>query len=169
MRRARPVRRLTPSLLAALGPAVTVLISLFGLARPRERRLEALAWLARLKRGLREGEGPRLLEWLRPASHRKRIARMAAEWHEPEILAALGEIFPIDPEILKPPRPGRSPLVSAAIALSMPCAVLLFILVIHAVIVLRASHYIGDQAIHVLVFFLFTAPILAILALLARD
>lgn len=110
-------------LLATLGAAAAVLTTVFGLASPRERHMEALAWLARLKRGLRDSEGPRLVEWLGRAAHRKRIARMAAEWHESEILAALGEMFPIDPAILEPRPPRRSPLVSVGTALliSVPC------------------------------------------------
>lgn len=147
----------------------TLLTALYGLLRPRERHIEALAWLVRLKRGLREGEGPSLLEWLRPASHRKRIARMAADWREPEILAALGEMFPIDPAILKPVRPGRSPMVSVAIALAMPCFSLLFVLVIHGVLALRAGHYVGDGAIRVLMYVFVCAPFAALIALSARD
>jgi hypothetical protein len=148
---------------------VTALASALGLARPRERHVEALAWLARLKRGLRESEGPRLLEWLRRAAHRKHIARMAAEWHDPEILAALGEMFPIDPAILEPPPPRRSPLVSVAIALAVFGSPLLFILAIHFVLVLHAGQYLGDRAIHVSVLLAYGAAFAALGVLILRD
>ena len=67
---------------------------------------EALAWLARLKRGLHEQEGPELLQWLRRSQRRRRtIARAAAQWHGPEVLAVLSAIYPIDPRMLQPPKP----------------------------------------------------------------
>lgn len=88
-------------------------------------------WLARLKRGLRQSEGPELLAWLRRRSHRIAIAKAAAEWHGPEVLAVLAEIFPIPPTILEPRRGPRPALFTAAafagacIALGAPVAVLL--------------------------------------------
>ncbi len=76
-----------------------------------------MTWLARLKRGLRESEGPRFLEWLRRPRHRTYIARAAAEWHDPEILAVLCQLFPVDPTIVEPRPRRRSPIVSVAAAL----------------------------------------------------
>ena len=81
--------------------------------RRNRAREEALAWLARLKRGLRQGEGPQLLSWLRRPSHRKLIAKAALEWHGPEVLAVLSELFPIDPPSFEPRR-GRHPAFIAA-------------------------------------------------------
>jgi hypothetical protein len=109
------------------------------------------------------------LEWLRRASHRKRIARIAAEWHDPEILAALGEMFPIDPAILKPPPPRRSPLVSLTMALAVLGLPLLLMLVIHFVLVLRAGHYVGDRAIHASVLLAYFAVFTALGAVILKD
>jgi transmembrane sensor len=81
----------------------------------RRAREEALAWLARLKRGLRQNEGPELQDWLRRRSHRRVIAKAAVEWHGPEVLAVLSELFPIDPAILEP-RSGPHPAFIAAAA-----------------------------------------------------
>jgi transmembrane sensor len=101
----------------------------FSFTRRRDRaREEALAWLARLKRGLRESEGPQLLQWLERASHRALIAKAAAEWHGPEVLAVLSEIFPIDPQILQPRR-RRSPATMAAAVAAGACLAALPILI----------------------------------------
>jgi hypothetical protein len=54
MQHARPAHRLTLKLLAAFRLGTTVLTNIFGLARPRERHVEALAWLARLKQKARD-------------------------------------------------------------------------------------------------------------------
>lgn len=102
----------------------------FSMRRNRTRE-QALAWLARLKRGLRTDEGPQLLSWLRRRSHRRLIARAAVEWHGPEVLAVLSELFPIDPAILEPRR-GRHPATAVAI---FACIVLFpigFVLLLHA-------------------------------------
>ena len=88
-------------------------------------------WLARLKRGLRQSEGPELLRWLERRSHRTAIAKAAVEWHGPEVLAVLSEIFPIPAAILEPRRGARPTLVAAAaiagacITLGAPIAILL--------------------------------------------
>lgn len=88
-------------------------------------------WLARLKRGLRQAEGPQLLAWLERRSHRHAIAKAAVEWHGPEVLAVLSVIFPIPPAILEPRRGPRPALLTAAafagacITLGAPIAVLL--------------------------------------------
>jgi transmembrane sensor len=73
----------------------------FAILRNRARE-EALEWLARLKRGLRPDEGPQLLSWLKRRSHRRLIAKAAYEWHDPEVLAVLSAIFPIDPVSFEP-------------------------------------------------------------------
>ena len=88
-------------------------------------------WLARLQRGLRQGEGPELLAWLKRRSHRTAIARAAVEWHGPEVLAFLAEIFPIAPGVLQPRRGPRPAFVAAAafvgacLTLAVPIAILL--------------------------------------------
>jgi transmembrane sensor len=80
-------------------------MNLLFLNRRRRTREEALSWLARLKRGLRAGEGPELLAWLKHPPHRTAIAKAAIEWDGgPEILALLSQLFPIDPQLLKPPK-----------------------------------------------------------------
>lgn len=91
----------------------------FGMRRTRQRD-EALAWLARLKRGLHPDEGPQLLSWLKRRSHRKLIAKAAIEWHGPEVLAVLSEIFPIDPADFEPRR-GTHPAIMAAAAAIAAC------------------------------------------------
>lgn len=102
----------------------------FGKRRSRIRE-EALVWLARLKRGLRQGEGPDFLAWLKRRSHRTAIAKAAVEWHGPEVLAVLCEIFPIPPAILEQPRGPRPALLTTAafagacITLGVPIAILL--------------------------------------------
>jgi transmembrane sensor len=102
----------------------------FGERRSRARE-DALVWLARLKRGLRQNEGQELLRWLERRSHRGAIAKAAVEWHGPEVLAVLSEIFPIPPAVLEPRRRNRPALVAAAaiagscIALGAPLAILL--------------------------------------------
>jgi transmembrane sensor len=94
-------------------------------------REEALVWLARLKRGLRQNEGPELLAWLGRRSHRLAIAKAAAEWHGPEVLAVLARIFPISPAILEPRRRPRPAFLTAALfagaclTLALPIAILL--------------------------------------------
>lgn len=91
-----------------------------------------MVWLARLKRGLRPGEGPALLAWLERRSHRNAIARAAVEWHGPEVLAVLSEIFPIPPAILEPPRRPHATLLAAGafviagITVVIPTAIILW-------------------------------------------
>jgi len=103
---------------------------LSGKRRSRARE-DALVWLARLKRGLRPREGAELVAWLGRRSHRTAIAKAAVEWHGPEVLAVLAEIFPIPPAILEPPRRPRSALLTVAafagacITLGAPIAILL--------------------------------------------
>jgi transmembrane sensor len=99
---------------------------LFGTRRNRASE-EALVWLARLKRGLSPAEGTALLAWLRRRGHRSAIARAAAEWHDPEVLALLAEIFPISPAMVQPRRRSRRvvAVASACIAVMVPVAFLL--------------------------------------------
>lgn len=76
-----------------------------------------MTWLARLKRGLRQTEGPEFLAWLKRRSHRVAIAKAAVEWHGPEALSVLSGIFPIPPAILQPRRgPRRMFLAAGAVA-----------------------------------------------------
>jgi ferric-dicitrate binding protein FerR (iron transport regulator) len=80
------------------------------------RRGEASAWLARLHRGLRADEGVQLQAWLKRRSHRKCIARMAAENDGPEDLTVLAEICELRSEWLET-RHGRSPIINVAAVL----------------------------------------------------
>ena len=93
-------------------------------------REEALAWLARLKRGLRPDEGPQLITWLRRRSHRRLIAKAAVEWHGPEVLAVLSQIFPIDPASLEPRR-GRHPATAVAIFACIAAFPVAFVFALH--------------------------------------
>ena len=80
------------------------------------RRGEASEWLARLHRGLRADEGVQLQAWLKRRSHRKCIARVAAENDGPEDLTVLAEICELKSEWLET-RHGRSPIINAAAVL----------------------------------------------------
>lgn len=91
--------------------------------RRSRARDEALVWLARLKRGLRQHEGQELLTWLKRRSHRTAIATAAVESHGPEVLAVLSEIFPIRPAILET-RNGTRPTLVAAAAIAGACILL---------------------------------------------
>jgi ferric-dicitrate binding protein FerR (iron transport regulator) len=83
----------------------------------RDRRHEqASTWLARLQRGLRADEGAQLQAWLKRRSHRKCIARVAAQNDGPEDLTVLAEICELKCEWLET-RHGRSPIISAAAVL----------------------------------------------------
>jgi transmembrane sensor len=98
--------------------------------RRRCTREEALVWLARLKRGLRQSEGPELLAWLKRRSRRRAIAKAAVEWHGPEVLAVLSEIFPIPPSILeRRPRPillAAGAFVAACMTVLIPTGIVLW-------------------------------------------
>jgi ferric-dicitrate binding protein FerR (iron transport regulator) len=80
------------------------------------RREQASTWLARLHRGLRADEGAQLQAWLKRRSHRKCIARVAAEKDGPEDLTILAEICELKREWLET-RHGRSPIINAAAVL----------------------------------------------------
>jgi transmembrane sensor len=91
--------------------------------RRNRARDEASMWLARLKRGLRRNEGQELRVWLKRRSHRSAIAKAAVEWHGPEVLAVLSEIFPI-PLAISEPRRGNRPTFVAAAAIAGACLLL---------------------------------------------
>lgn len=98
-------------------------MNLLFLNRRRRTREEALTWLARLKRGLRAGEGPELLAWLNPPAHRTVIAKAALEWGGPEILGLLSQLFPIDPQLLKPPPKRNAATISLGVLVGVCVAV----------------------------------------------
>jgi transmembrane sensor len=98
----------------AVKPRATLQLPFF--KQRRRRREQASSWLARLHRGLKADEGAQLQAWLKRRSHRKCIARVAAEKDAPEDLAVLAEICALESEWLEMRR-GRSPLVSAAAVL----------------------------------------------------
>jgi ferric-dicitrate binding protein FerR (iron transport regulator) len=98
----------------AIKPRIELRIPFF--KRYARRRGEASAWLGRLHRGLRVDEGVQLQAWLKRRSHRKCIARVAAENDGPEDLAVLAEICELKSEWLET-RHGRSPIISAAAVL----------------------------------------------------
>jgi transmembrane sensor len=66
-------------------------------------REEASRWLGRLGRGLRDDEGARLREWLEQPLNRTTIAESARLWHQPEVIAVLGELVPLSQDFA----PGR--------------------------------------------------------------
>lgn len=98
----------------AIKPRIELRIPFF--KQCARRRGEASAWLARLHRGLRPDEGVQLQAWLKRRSHRKCIARVAAENDGPEDLAVLAEVCEIKSEWLDT-RHGRSPIINAAAVL----------------------------------------------------
>lgn len=98
----------------AAKPRIALWIPFFK-QRDRRRR-EASAWLARMHRGLRADEGVQLQAWLKRRSHRKCIARVAAENDGPEDLTVLAEICELKNEWLET-RHGRSPIINAAAVL----------------------------------------------------
>ncbi len=79
-------------------------------ARTRE---EAFTWLERLRRGLRADDGAQLQAWLKRRSHRKCIARAAADKNSPEHLAFLGEICELNPEWVEARRGRRCRLCTS--------------------------------------------------------
>src|SRR5215472_12844461 len=79
-------------------------------------REEASRWLGRLGRGLRDDEGTRLREWLRQPLNRKTIAESARLWHEPEVIAVLGELIPLGPDLLSE---GRKPPTNGILTVSL--------------------------------------------------
>ena len=62
-------------------------------------RDEASRWLGHLGRGLRDDEGVRLREWLEQPLNRKTIAAAAQLWHQPEVIAVLRELIPLNQEL----------------------------------------------------------------------
>jgi transmembrane sensor len=90
-------------------------------AKQRDRsREDACVWLERLRRGLRDEEGPELREWLKPRSHRASITRAAANRLSPEDLGTLSEFFQIDPAWIAQ-RQGRGLTINATAVLVAIC------------------------------------------------
>jgi transmembrane sensor len=58
-------------------------------------REQAAQWVAKLDRGLRQGEGALLRKWLRHSVNRSSILEIARRSAGPEVLALLAELFPI--------------------------------------------------------------------------
>lgn len=99
----------------AVKPRATLQLPFF--KRRHRGREQASAWLARLHRGLKTDEGAQLQAWLKRRSHRKCMARVAAEKDSPEDLAVLAEICALESEWLETRR-GRSPFITAAAVLA---------------------------------------------------
>jgi ferric-dicitrate binding protein FerR (iron transport regulator) len=98
----------------AVKPRIELRIPFF--TRFARRRGEASAWLGRLQRGLSADEGMQLQAWLKRRSHRRCIARVAAENDGPEDLNVLAEICELKSEWLGTHH-GRSPIINAAAVL----------------------------------------------------
>jgi transmembrane sensor len=81
-------------------------------------REEAAQWLAKLERGLRQGEGALFRKWLKRSVNRISILEIARRSSGPEVLALLAELFPIGVNAItrKPGRGSLAVLVSAAAA-----------------------------------------------------
>jgi transmembrane sensor len=92
--------------------------------RRHDAREEAAQWLAKLERGLREGEGALLRNWLKHSVNRVSIVEIARRSSGPEILALLAELFPIGVSALTH-KPGRGFLVVLVSAIAAACVVVL--------------------------------------------
>src|SRR6185437_2554077 len=83
-------------------------------------REEASRWLGRLGRGLRDDEGMRLREWLEQPLNRTTIAESARLWHQPEVIAVLGELIPLSQDFApgkrKAPKSGALTMSLMAVA-----------------------------------------------------
>lgn len=84
---------------------------------------EASVWLARLDRGLREGEGAALRDWLKVPSHRHAILEMARMWHGDDTVAVLSALFPNSRELKKQTRRRRGLLAISLAAVASLCIV----------------------------------------------
>ena len=89
-------------------------MSVLAFPDPRRAREEASLWLARLDRGLSDDERSGLRDWLRDAMNNRAFLEMGKLWRGLEIISVLSELFPLNPEVLNPPR--RRSLQSIALA-----------------------------------------------------
>jgi transmembrane sensor len=87
-------------------------------------REDAAIWLGRLDRGLRDGEGPALREWLKTPLHRNVLMETARLGAGPEAISIVLELFP---ESAIPAT--RSPHRKGFFAISLPAAAALAIVV----------------------------------------
>ncbi len=87
-------------------------------------REQAAQWIAKLDRGLRQGEGALFRKWLRRPVNRSSILEIARRSSGPEVLALLAELFPIgvNADARKNPRGSVVMLASGATA---ACVVIL--------------------------------------------
>jgi len=80
-------------------------------------REEAAQWLAKLDRGLRQGEGLKLRQWLQQSAHRAAIVEVARQRAAPDVMALLTELFPISLQSVaqEPPRGATGILVAVGL------------------------------------------------------
>ncbi|HWM67954.1 MAG TPA: FecR domain-containing protein [Steroidobacteraceae bacterium] len=81
-------------------------------------REEAAQWVAKLDRGLRQGEGLKLRQWLQQSAHRAAIVEVARQRAAPDVMALLTELFPISLQSVaqEPPRGVTGILVAVGAA-----------------------------------------------------
>jgi transmembrane sensor len=81
-------------------------------------REQASQWLAKLERGLRLDEGPKLRQWLQPVPHRSAILEVARQRASPDVMALLSELIPLTltPGPKAPPREPTGILIAVAAA-----------------------------------------------------
>jgi transmembrane sensor len=80
-------------------------------------REQAAQWVAKLDRGLRQGEGALLRKWLRSSVNRSSILEIARRSSGPEVLALLAELFPIGVSaVTRKNRPGSIVMLVSATA-----------------------------------------------------
>jgi transmembrane sensor len=85
---------------------------------------EASVWLAKLTRGLRDGEGAELHEWLRSRKNRSILIEAASLYHGLDVLLVLRQLFPDSPELLNHRSEPRRDLVATALkAVAAVCIV----------------------------------------------
>jgi transmembrane sensor len=87
-------------------------------------REEAAQWLAKLDRGLRQGEGALLRKWLTHSVNRISILEVARRSSGPEVLAVLAELFPIGSNTMAPTAKRSSVAVVVAVAAAVGIVIL---------------------------------------------
>jgi transmembrane sensor len=78
---------------------------------------ESAVWLARLERGMRDGEGEELKKWLADARNRDAILEAAGLWHSKDVQSLLFALTGVSPQRRQVPKPVRTLLFPLVVAL----------------------------------------------------
>ena len=90
---------------------------------PGDPDRDASIWLARLERGLREGEGPGLREWMKVPANRAAILETARLCHGPDVNSVLCALLPMS-TVLAQPRERKEPFNVSLAASATVCILL---------------------------------------------